>query len=162
MLGILDSNVSLSRAGAVAQYVRGVVLFCGGQSQGKKGHSDCLMYNPMQDEWRNFSVMKKAHDEAAMTNAANVTYVIGGVGERSVEFIDMKKFEVYRTRAKNSRAYSKLKRFLDTLIFEHFRKMLIFGPCLFKSYNSFEALFFKIYLIFWPISMYSRYVYIYI
>ena len=66
---------------------------------------------------------------------------------------------IYRTRAKISRAYSKLTRFLDALIFEHFRKMLIFEPCLFKIYNNFEALFFKIYLIFWPISMYSRYVY---
>ena len=60
----------------------------------------------------------------------------------------------YRTRAKISRAYSKFTRFLDTLIFEHFRKMLIFEPCLFKIYTHFEALFFKIKVIFWPISMY--------
>ena len=63
----------------------------------------------------------------------------------------------YRTRAKISRAYSKLMRFLDALILEYFRKILIFEPCLFKICNNFEALFFN--LIFWQISMYSRYLY---
>ena len=56
----------------------------------------------------------------------------------------------YRTRVKVSRAYSKLTQFLDALIFE---------PCLFRIYNNFEALFFKIYFIFWPISMYSWHFY---
>ena len=65
----------------------------------------------------------------------------------------------YRTRTKISRAYSKITRFLDALIFEHFRKIIIFEPCLFQIYNNFEALFFKTYLIFWPISMYSRHFY---
>ena len=39
----------------------------------------------------------------------------------------------YRTRAKISSAYSKLTRFLDTLIFEKNQEMLIFDPCLFKK-----------------------------
>ena len=57
----------------------------------------------------------------------------------------------YRTRVKVSRAYSKLTQFLVALIFENFRKMLIFEPCLFRIY--------KMYLIFWPISMYSWHFY---
>ena len=38
-------------------------------------------------------------------------------------------------------------------------KYTIFEPCLFKIYNYLEALFFKINLKFWPISIYSRYIY---
>ena len=39
MLGILDANISLARAGAVAQYVeQGAVIFCGGQSMNLEVH----------------------------------------------------------------------------------------------------------------------------
>lgn len=94
MLGITDANISLARAGAVAQYVSGVVLFCGGQSLANPVHRDCLMYNPHQDSWTNFTSLKKGRDEAAITALKNIIYVIGGIGERTVEFIDMTKLQV--------------------------------------------------------------------
>jgi hypothetical protein len=96
MLGVLDQNVSLARAGAVGQYVSGAVIFCGGQSL-QKVHNDCLMYNPLKDTWANFSTMVKARDEAAIANAGNVTYVIGGIGEITVEFVDMTAFKMEPT-----------------------------------------------------------------
>ena len=40
-----------------------------------------------------------------------------------------------------------------------FSKNVYFRAVLIQNYNNFEALFFKIYLLFWPISMYSRHVY---
>ena len=93
MLGILNPNVSLARAGAVAQYVSGVVIFCGGQSHQNPAHQDCLFYHPPEHIWRQFSSMKKNHNEASVANAGNMTYVIGGVGERSVEYVDMNSFD---------------------------------------------------------------------
>lgn len=92
MLGIQNNNISLARAGAVAQYVQGIVLFCGGQSSNHQVHKDCLMYNPLDDTWSNFSALIKDHDEASIVNAGNQTYVIGGIGQRSVEFLDMRNF----------------------------------------------------------------------
>ena len=50
MMG-LDPNVSLARAGAVAQYVSGIVIFCGGQSHQNPAHKDCLYYSPLGDAW---------------------------------------------------------------------------------------------------------------
>ena len=91
MLGILDKEVSVARAGAVAQHVNGVVLFCGGLSNSGI-HSDCLMYNPLKDSWSNFTSMIKARDEASVALAGNVTYVISGLNDASVEFIDMTNF----------------------------------------------------------------------
>lgn len=94
MLGIQNSNFSLARAGAVAQYVQGIVLFCGGQSSDHKVHRDCLIYNPLDDTWGNFSALIKEHDEASIVNAGNITYVIGGIGQRSVEKLDMRNFSL--------------------------------------------------------------------
>ncbi len=94
MLGIVDANISLARAGAVAQYVKEVVIFCGGQSLAQGVHRDCLMYNPKEDAWSNFTALREGHDEASIANAGNVTYVIGGVGSRVVEFLDMKLFDL--------------------------------------------------------------------
>ena len=106
MLGILNPNVSLARAGAVAQYVSGVVIFCGGQSHQNPSHRDCLFYHPPEDVWRQFSSMKKNHNEASVANAGNITYVIGGVGERSVEYVDMKSFDaVFREDGVESQAF---------------------------------------------------------
>ena len=93
MLGILDANISLARAGAVAQYVQGIVLFCGGQSL-KGIHRDCLMYNPQADSWANFTGLVKKRDEASIANAGNITYIIGGMGEKTTEYIDMKSFSL--------------------------------------------------------------------
>ena len=93
MLGILDANISLARAGAVAQYVQGIVIFCGGQSL-KGIHRDCLMYNPKADSWANFTELLKKRDEASIANAGNITYIIGGSGEKTTEYIDMKTFSL--------------------------------------------------------------------
>ena len=93
MMG-LNPNVSLARAGAVAQYVSGIVIFCGGQSHQNPAHKDCLYYSPLGDAWHQFTTMKKNHNEASVANAGNRTYVIGGVGERSVEYVDMKNFNL--------------------------------------------------------------------
>ena len=43
----------------------------------------------------------------------------------------------YRTRAKIRAGLFKTDPVLDALIFEHFREMLIFEPCLFKIYKKF-------------------------
>ena len=58
MMG-LNPNVSLARAGAVAQYVSGIVIFCGGQSHQNPAHKDCLYYSPVSDAWHQFTTMKK-------------------------------------------------------------------------------------------------------
>ena len=55
----------------------------------------------------------------------------------------------YRSLSKISRAYFKLTRFLDVLIFEYFRVMLIFESGLFKSCTIFGHAYFQI-LDFWP------------
>ena len=95
MVGVNDEhrNVSLAKAGAVAEYVRGGVVFCGGRSVSQI-HSDCLVYNPTKDHWGDFPKMIKARDEASSATAGNVTYVMGGIGEKSVEFIDMSDYEL--------------------------------------------------------------------
>ena len=62
----------------------------------------------------------------------------------------------YRTRAKIRASLFKTHAVLGRA---YFRKMLIFELCLFKSSINFEALFFKMYHIFWLISMCSRYDY---
>ena len=61
MMG-LNPNVSLARAGAVAQYVSGIVIFCGGQSHQNPAHKDCLYYSPLGDVWHQFTTMKKVGD----------------------------------------------------------------------------------------------------
>ena len=61
----------------------------------------------------------------------------------------------YRTRAKIRGNLFKTRGFGRA----YFRKMPIFKSCLFKISIGFKAAFFKIYLLFWLISMYSRYVY---
>ena len=48
----------LSRAGAVAEYVNGYVLFCGGRN-GKGVHSDCLIYDPTKDMWSEHTRMTR-------------------------------------------------------------------------------------------------------
>ena len=101
MLGILDANISLARAGAVAQYVQGIVIFCGGQSL-KGIHRDCLMYNPKADSWANFTELLKKRDEASIANAGNITYIIGGSGEKTTEYIDMKTFSLDNVKHEDS------------------------------------------------------------
>ena len=66
MLSILDHNVTLARAGAVAQYVQNVAIFCGGRSL-KGVHKDCKMYDPRQDVWANFSSMSKFREEGKIS-----------------------------------------------------------------------------------------------
>ena len=66
MLSILDHNVTLARAGAVAQYVQNVAIFCGGRSL-KGVHKDCKMYDPRQDVWANFSSMSKFREEGMIS-----------------------------------------------------------------------------------------------
>ena len=48
----------LSRAGAVAEYVNGYVLFCGGRN-GQGVHSDCLVYDPTKDMWSEHTRMTR-------------------------------------------------------------------------------------------------------
>ena len=48
----------LARAGAVAEYVNGFVLFCGGRN-GDGVHSDCLIYDPTKDMWSDHSRMTR-------------------------------------------------------------------------------------------------------
>ena len=90
-LSILDHNVTLARAGAVAHYVQNVAIFCGGKSL-KGVHKDCKMYDPRQDIWSNFSTMLRPREEASIAVAGNLTYVIGGIGDATVEFVDFSKF----------------------------------------------------------------------
>ena len=52
-----SKNVSLARAGAVSEYVGGVVLFCGGKDGVEGMHDDCLVYDPSADEWSEHSRM---------------------------------------------------------------------------------------------------------
>ena len=50
------------------------------------------MYNPLEDVWQNFSAMRKGRDESCIAKAGNLTYIIGGMGERSVEYVDMRRW----------------------------------------------------------------------
>ncbi len=95
MVGVNDEfkNVSLARAGATAEYVQGGVLFCGGKSL-EGVHAGCLMYDPARDKWIKFTKMIKARDEASSATAANLSYVIGGIGEKTVEFVDLNDFDL--------------------------------------------------------------------
>ena len=53
MLSIVNQNVTLARAGAVANYINKMAIFCGGRSlQG--AHKDCKMYDTQKDLWSNF------------------------------------------------------------------------------------------------------------
>ena len=52
------------------------------------------MYNPLEDVWQNFSTMRKSRDESSIAKAGNLTYIIGGIGERSVEYVDMRHWSV--------------------------------------------------------------------
>ena len=51
-------HARLSRAGAVAEYVNGYVLFCGGRN-GEGVHSDCLIYDPTRDMWSDHTRMTR-------------------------------------------------------------------------------------------------------
>ena len=51
-------DVSLARAGAVAEYVGDRVIFCGGRN-GKGVHRDCLQFDPMRDIWGQHSEMSR-------------------------------------------------------------------------------------------------------
>ena len=51
-------SLRLSRAGAIAEYVNGYVLFCGGRN-GEGTHSDCLIYNPTRDMWSDHTRMTR-------------------------------------------------------------------------------------------------------
>ena len=83
-----SKNVSLARAGAVSEYVGGVVLFCGGKDGVSGLHDDCLRYDPGADEWAGHSRMSRARYESASAAAGQTLFVMGGVDESSVEFID--------------------------------------------------------------------------
>ena len=45
MVSVYNTNVSLARAGATAEYVEQKVVFCGGQN-GQGVHQDCLHLRP--------------------------------------------------------------------------------------------------------------------
>ena len=62
MMG-LNPNVSLARAGAVAQYVSGIVIFCGGQSHQNPAHKDCLYYSPLGCEIFGFFLLSFPQNE---------------------------------------------------------------------------------------------------
>ena len=83
-----SKNVSLARAGAVAEYVGEVVLFCGGKDGVSGMHDDCLVYDPSADEWSEHSRMSGPRYEAASAAVGNTMFVMGGIGESSVEFIN--------------------------------------------------------------------------
>ena len=68
-----------------------MAIFCGGKSL-KGVHKDCKMYDPRQDIWSNFSSMIRPREEASIAVAGNLTYVIGGIGDATVEFVDFSKF----------------------------------------------------------------------
>ena len=58
MLSIVNQNVTLARAGAVANYINKMAIFCGGRSlQGV--HKDCKMYDTQKDLWANFRQVLK-------------------------------------------------------------------------------------------------------
>lgn len=82
-------NVSLARAGALAMYVDQKVLFCGGRNM-VDVHKDCLQYEPMADKWSYHSDMAVSRDEAGMALIGSTLYAIGGIGQRTVEKLDVK------------------------------------------------------------------------
>ncbi len=85
-------EVSLARAGAVAQYYMGssdagFVLFCGGRN-GEGVHRDCIRYHPEEDSWEEYGEMAEARDESSVALSNGQVYVLGGVDLASVEVFD--------------------------------------------------------------------------
>ncbi|XP_040571187.1 uncharacterized protein [Lepeophtheirus salmonis] len=85
-----SSFAELDRAGATSEYVNGSIIFCGGKNN-RQVFSSCLEYDVTTNIWTNHSTMSEPREEASSVTIGSVTYVIGGVGSRTIEGFDANK-----------------------------------------------------------------------
>jgi len=81
-------DVGVKRAGATSHYVSEQVLLCGGRSVTNSVFADCLQYNLETEVWAQHSTLIKPREEATMAMVGSQLYLMGGVGEKSVEILD--------------------------------------------------------------------------
>ena len=81
-------DVGVKRAGATSHYVPDLVLLCGGRSVTSTVFSDCLQYNLETEVWSLHSTLTRPREEATMAMVGSQLYLMGGVGEKSVEILD--------------------------------------------------------------------------
>jgi len=82
-------DVGVKRAGATSHYVSERVLLCGGRSVTSSVFSDCLQYDLDTEVWSPHSTLTRPREEAAMAMVGSQLYLMGGVGEQSVEILDI-------------------------------------------------------------------------
>ena len=81
-------DVGVKRAGAVSHYIPDNVLLCGGRSVTNSVLSDCLQYDLESEEWSTHSAMSEPREESTMAMLGSQIYIMGGVGQSSVEILD--------------------------------------------------------------------------